>query len=188
MSDEIPSNLGPFVDELNALQLEARTSDEAISLVKPIVERWTHNPDWLDPSYRKALTDEDDHVIYIGPDGHLMILIVTWKANQTSVIHDHNTWAVIGVIQGVEKNQLWQRVDDCSNPNTAELIPGRTVTLHPHDVIAMEPDAIHCVSSCDPSGIDAVSFHIYGRDLRNTGRHKYDHKTHKVEPMLNLDT
>ena len=40
--------------------------------------------------------------LYVAPDGSFSIVALVWRPGQITRIHDHITWCVFGVIQGVE--------------------------------------------------------------------------------------
>ena len=42
------------------------------------------------------------HVLHIEPDGAFSIVALVWRPGQVTPIHDHVTWCVFGVIEGVE--------------------------------------------------------------------------------------
>jgi 3-mercaptopropionate dioxygenase len=66
------------------------------------------SPDVLTAEQR--LGDPDDycsHTLYVEPDGSFSIIAVVWRPGQLTRIHDHVTWCVVGVIQGVEHEELF---------------------------------------------------------------------------------
>src|SRR5215475_9457888 len=48
------------------------------------------------------------HVLHIERDGSFSVLALVWRPGQVTPIHDHVTWCVFGVIQGVEHEELYQ--------------------------------------------------------------------------------
>lgn len=44
-----------------------------------------------------------------------------WHPGQTTPIHDHLTWALIGVYEGEEREALFRRTDDGSHPKLAKI-------------------------------------------------------------------
>jgi 3-mercaptopropionate dioxygenase len=58
----------------------------------------------------QRLGSADDHVahnLYAEPDGSFSIVGLVWRPGQFTHIHDHVTWCVLGVIQGVEHEELF---------------------------------------------------------------------------------
>jgi predicted metal-dependent enzyme (double-stranded beta helix superfamily) len=66
-------------------------------------------------------------------------------------------WAVIGVYQGQEDNQLFARADD------GALEPTERFTLGPGQLRALDASTIHSVQATGGGYLGAV--HVYGGDL-----------------------
>ena len=47
------------------------------------------------------------HTLHVEPDGSFSIIALVWRPGQITRIHDHLTWCVFGVIQGVEHEELF---------------------------------------------------------------------------------
>jgi predicted metal-dependent enzyme (double-stranded beta helix superfamily) len=102
------------------------------------------------------------HLLHVEPDGAFSIVAVVWRAGQVTPIHDHLTWCVVGVIQGVEQEELFAcptgeylvRVGDNANPE------GSVSGFAP-------PGDIHRVHN--PADHTAISLHIYGTDISRVG-------------------
>lgn len=179
--------LAPFVDALLALDLPSHSPEKCITLVEPLVAAWAARSDeWIMPHYKQCPATEENHVIYLGDDGHLFVDVITWQPAADSAIHDHRTWAVLACVQGCEKNTLWKRLDDGSRDGYADVEKVDSRYCVPGDVLSMLPDDIHSVSNGAEDGGLAISLHVYGFDLTRTGRQKYNRDTHTVQLMPTL--
>jgi predicted metal-dependent enzyme (double-stranded beta helix superfamily) len=76
--------------------------------------------------------------------------------------HDHRMWAVIGVYQGLEHNELFVRADSGGLENVAR------VTVAAGDVRTLDPSTIHSVQAGGDGYLGAI--HVYGGDLFGTPR------------------
>jgi 3-mercaptopropionate dioxygenase len=47
------------------------------------------------------------HTLHVEPDGSFSIVGLVWRPGQITRIHDHVNWCVLGVIQGVEHEELF---------------------------------------------------------------------------------
>jgi 3-mercaptopropionate dioxygenase len=106
------------------------------------------------------------HPLHIEPDGSFSIIALVWRPGQVTRIHDHLTWCVFGVIQGVEHEDLYD----------AHLnVIGRSDN-HVGDVSGFAPPGdIHRVHNT--ADTTAISIHIYGTDVTRVGssvRRYYD--------------
>jgi 3-mercaptopropionate dioxygenase len=120
-----------------------------------------HLPDPCILTAAQRLGDPDrpaGHVLHVAPDGSFSILGLVWRPGQTTRIHDHITWCVVGVLQGIEHEDLY---DDRLNPI------GESET-HPGDVSGFAPPGdIHRIRNTGTQ--TAISLHIYGTDITRVG-------------------
>src|SRR3954447_15001132 len=106
------------------------------------------------------------HTLYVEPDGSFSIVALVWRPGQLTRIHDHVTWCVFGVIQGVEHEELFD----------ADLnLLGRNDN-HAGDVSGFAPPGdIHRVHNTGDT--TAIAIHVYGTDVTRVGssaRRYYD--------------
>jgi 3-mercaptopropionate dioxygenase len=47
--------------------------------------------------------------LHVEPDGSFSVLALLWRPRQVTRIHDHISWCVCGVIQGVEHKELFDQ-------------------------------------------------------------------------------
>ena len=95
-----------------------------------------------------------------------------WHPGQTTPIHDHLTWALIGVYEGEEREALFRRTDDGSNPRLAKIEPVSERVHKKGQVTVLGHKGIHRVDNI--SLRPTFSVHVYGRDIGNAERHSYD--------------
>src|SRR5688500_6139836 len=60
-------------------------------------------------------------ILYQGGDGRGALMLLRLPDTAPTPIHNHNTWGVAAVIEGVNRYWRWERLDDLSDPNHAEL-------------------------------------------------------------------
>ncbi len=113
------------------------------------------------------------HVLHVEPDGSFSIVTLVWLPGQTTCIHDHVSWCVVGVHMGEEHETLYRMSDDAAGPHLRLAGECR----NPAGTVAalVPPGDIHHVSN----GGDAlaVSLHIYGANIAELGssiRRRYD--------------
>lgn len=87
-------------------------------------------------------------------------------------IHNHGSWAVIGIYRGREKETWFRRVDDGSVAGRAELGPESTRITPAGGVTTVPDGVIHTVEALD--GQEAVSIHVYGTDIVTQPRSTFD--------------
>jgi predicted metal-dependent enzyme (double-stranded beta helix superfamily) len=118
------------------------------------------------------------NLIHMPEDKVFSIVGGVWQPGQTTPIHDHLTWALIGVYGGEERESLYRRTDDGSNPKIAKLEHVSEKINKRGHVTVLGSAGIHRVDniSKDP----AWSIHVYGRDIGKAERHSYDPLTGEV--------
>jgi 3-mercaptopropionate dioxygenase len=111
------------------------------------------------------------HVLHVEPDGSFSVTAMVWRPGQVTPIHDHVTWCVFGVIEGIEYEELYAIAAD--GRNLEEV--GRNQNAAGEVSGFAPPGDIHRVRNI---GDDiAVSVHVYGADITRLGtsiRRVYD--------------
>jgi predicted metal-dependent enzyme (double-stranded beta helix superfamily) len=153
---------------------------ETAQLVAAELERRLPSPDILTREQRNGdAAGYRSHVLHTEPDGTFSIVALVWRAGQVTPVHDHVTWCVFGVIQGVEQEELFTL--DAGGEYLVEA--GRS-TNHTGEIAGFAPPGdIHRVRNPGPS--TAVSIHVYGTDIFRVGssvRREY-HQTIRRAPL-----
>jgi predicted metal-dependent enzyme (double-stranded beta helix superfamily) len=138
-----------------------------VQLVAEQLRRHLPTPDVLTAQQRLGSPDGyRSHTLHVEPDSSFSIIALVWRPGQITRIHDHLTWCVFGVIQGVEHEELFD----------ADLNLVDRSDNHIGDVSGFAPPGdIHRVHNT--ADTTAISIHIYGTDVTRTGssvRRYYD--------------
>ena len=171
-----------FIDEAKDTVTEGKSESEVLKQLKPHLEKLLANRS-LPPEAFKPRDDKFAmNLIHMPDDKSFSVIGGVWSPGQTTPIHDHLTWALVGVYRGEERESLFRRLDNGSKPKFAKLElvsekinrKGHVTTLgsagiHPSDNITTTP---------------AWSIHVYGRDIGNTERHSYDPVTGEVSKFV----
>jgi 3-mercaptopropionate dioxygenase len=140
---------------------------ETAQLVAEQLRRHLPDPDVLTAEQRLGSPDGySSHTLHVEPDGAFSIIAAVWRPGQATRIHDHVTWCVVGVIQGVEHEELFdQRLNLLAvNDNHVGTVSGFA-----------PPGDIHRVYNT--GSVTAISIHVYGTDVTRIGssvRRYYD--------------
>ncbi|MFI6595060.1 cysteine dioxygenase [Nonomuraea sp. NPDC050536] len=160
------------------------TIEPLISAVRDAVGKGT---DWHDTAHYVAeelrrhlpfpdmLTTEQraqgSHLLHVEPDGTFSMVAIVWRPGQETRIHDHVTWCVFGVLQGVEHEDLFTLAEDGSSLVEAGVNANLT-----REVSGFAPPGdIHRLRNTSEE--TTISLHIYGTDLSRIGssvRRYYD--------------
>jgi predicted metal-dependent enzyme (double-stranded beta helix superfamily) len=149
-----------------AVAARASWSDTA-QLVTEQLRRHLPSPDVLTAEQRLGSADGyRSHTLHVEPDGSFSIIALVWRAGQVTRIHDHVTWCVFGVIQGIEHEELYDA--DLNLVGRSDNQVGEVSGFAP-------PGDIHRVHNTGST--TAISIHVYGTDVTRIGssvRRYYD--------------
>jgi len=159
--------LSPLVAGVRAAVQRHADWDETARLVAEELRRNLPAPDVLTPEQRLGSPDDYvGHVLHAEPDGSFSIVALVWRPGQVTRIHDHVTWCVLGVIQGIEHEELFDAALDLVGESDN----------HVGDVGGFAPPGdIHRVRNTGAE--TAISIHVYGTDVTRVGtsaRRYYD--------------
>jgi 3-mercaptopropionate dioxygenase len=115
--------------------------------------------DVLTPAQRLGSPDRPaGHTLHVEPDGAFSIVAVVWRPGQVTPIHDHTTWCVFGVLQGLEHEDVFDA--DLNMRGQSDNRVGDVNGFAP-------PGDIHRVHNTGDEV--AISVHIYGTDVTRIG-------------------
>jgi 3-mercaptopropionate dioxygenase len=103
------------------------------------------------------------HLVHAEPDGSFSIAAMVWLPGQVTAVHDHVSWCVTGVLQGIEHEEIFALGPDgtfLAETARRQNPPGTVGGFAP-------PGDIHRVRNVG-DGV-AVSMHVYGADLVRLG-------------------
>ena len=133
---------------------QAATIDAVAGALLPFLGR----RDLLAPHQQAGdSTTYRQHLLHVAPDGAWSLVALVWLPGQTTPIHDHVTWCVVGIHRGEEHESRYRLAGDHLEETEQVLGPSGTVAG------LLPPGDIHRVTN---GGADlAVSLHVYGADL-----------------------
>lgn len=103
------------------------------------------------------------HLLHAEPGGSFSIVAMVWLPGQVTPVHDHVTWCVFGVLQGVEYEELFRLSGDGRSLVQTGSSENRT-----GDVSGFAPPGdIHRVRNAG-HGV-TISLHVYGADIARLG-------------------
>ncbi len=107
------------------------------------------------------------NLIYNAPDASLSLYALVWLPGQWTPVHDHGSWGVVGIIEGVLEERSYVQLSPNRGANEdVELARGGIVLLPRGAVTSFvpNPDHIH-ITGVPAARPRAVSLHLYGRTM-----------------------
>jgi 3-mercaptopropionate dioxygenase len=163
-------SLAALTDDLDAAVRGAHPGPARVAAVGHALAPYLGDPRLLRPD--QCVGDPEhytQHVLHVAPDGAFSLVALVWLPGQTTPIHDHLSWCVVGVHTGEEHETRYRVEDD-------HLVVDGTDVAGPGSVAGLLPPGdIHRVTNS--AAVTTISLHVYGVDVSRLGssiRRRYD--------------
>lgn len=164
MSARESSSLGAMIAEIERASLVIGEPEFITRQVRAALTPWLAR-ELPEPLIRAAESCYARHMIHGDPQGRLSIVSIVLMPGQSTPIHDHNTWGVIGVVSGREREVRYRRSE------TNELLELETRFNLPGDTaVVIPPRDVHRIEGACPEGRPTVSIHVYGGNVDRVTR------------------
>lgn len=183
MAAAVSYTLDEFTRDAEAVVRSGAPEAEILRQLKPLLERLVRTPGSVP---REAFAPRKDrfanNLLYRPEDRCFSVTGGNWMPGQTTPIHDHLTWAVVGVYEGEEREAIYRRKDDGSDPGRAELEQVSARKNPKGHVTVLSHKGIHRIDnvSSEPS----LSIHVYGLDIGTAERHAYNPVTGEISRFV----
>jgi len=157
-------------------QATARTHDRSdpadcvLALAPLMLELIERSTTFLElQHYRSDASHYARNLVYDAPDGSLSLYTLVWLPGQWTPVHDHGSWGVVGILEGVLEERNYVRLSpDRGADEGIVLVRGGVILLGRGAVTSFvpNPDHIH-VTGVPPERSRAVSLHLYGRMMNS---------------------
>lgn len=193
--NQVTNPVQELVAEVRAAFETETTISRLLGQTKESLERFLANPASLDQikeslarvMARQAIpygqpVDQDGYGswrLYTDPN-HLFCIRPTHQRSTTSrQPHDHGElgWAVYGILVGETVQQIYERIDDGSEPGRAKLRPLEPIRQKAGEVIIIPVGAPHAIIA----RTENWSVVIRSREMENLWRNWYDAEAGTVE-------
>lgn len=146
----------------------AEPADCVLTLAPVMLELLESAGTFLEPRHFRS---EPDHyarnLVYATPDGNLSLYTLVWLPGQWTPVHDHGSWGVVGILEGVLEERGYVRLSpDRGIDEGIDLVRGGVILLGRGAVTSFvpNPDHIH-VTGVPLERPRAISLHLYGRTM-----------------------
>jgi 3-mercaptopropionate dioxygenase len=167
-----------FIAAVDAARTSAPSVAEAIEEIRPHFAALLADPDWLPPEYQEMAaqsgmgSNTGMWLLYRAGDGSLAFSVLVLGTGRETPVHDHLAWGLVGLYRGAQDEVVYQRRDDGSRDDFADLAVAEHNALTPGDFYTLLPENdIHHVRTT--SDITSVSLHLLGNDNGCIARRQY---------------
>jgi 3-mercaptopropionate dioxygenase len=113
--------------------------------------------------------------LYVAPDDSWSMASVVWDVGQRTPVHGHETWGVVGIYSGVEREVRYLK--PVASTAGAALTPAGEELWEPGQVsvCCTTDDDVHAVAAVGNE--PTVGIHVYGGNIGTIRRRSYDPAT-----------
>ncbi len=151
---------------------EREITDAVADRLRTLVD---HGAALVPPGMRRPRADSYAmYPLHVAADGTFSVAAAVWGVGQVTPIHDHGTWGVIGILEGIEREHRYDRPDpEADAPPT--LLDERFLGPGDVEVCCTSDQDVHEVACASP--IPTLALHVYGADIGTLERHAFDPNT-----------
>lgn len=146
---------------------EKRVFSDGKHLLMDLVSR----DDWLPESFAQPSGERyQQYLLYCDPLERFSIVSFVWGPGQTTPVHDHTVWGMVGVMRGAE---ICEEFDFDRAAGRLRSRGRHRITPGNVDLVSPRIGDIHRVSN-DLADRPSVSIHVYGANIGAVERHIYE--------------
>lgn len=158
----------------------------ALEALRPRFAELLADQEWLTPAYAAGnpLSGMGGGIgqwlLYRAGDGSLSLFSLVVPPWQSTPVHDHLAWGLVGLYRGEQMETVYGRLDDGLQEGRADLEIVERKLIKPGDFyVLLPPDGdIHAVVTT--SETPSVSIHLLGNDAGCVWRHAFEPREHTV--------
>jgi predicted metal-dependent enzyme (double-stranded beta helix superfamily) len=177
-----PTRLRSFIQSFTCLVDQAGDDVQRIFADgKMLLLALISHDDWLPEDFALPHPDRyQQYLLHCDPMERFSVVSFVWGPDQTTPVHDHTVWGMVGVMRGAEICEDFDR-----DPDTGRLQSRGTHHLASGgiDLVSTRVGDIHQVSNAFTDRT-SVSIHIYGAIIGAVQRHVYDVDTGRKTPFV----
>ncbi|WP_258405229.1 cysteine dioxygenase [Shewanella mesophila] len=181
---ENSARLREFIQSFTHLVEQVGNDEEHIFVEgKYLLSELISHDDWLPEEFAKASAERyQQYLLYCDPLERFSVVSFVWAPGQTTPVHDHTVWGMVGVMRGAELCEEYELSEVFElDPATARLraIGSHHLPTGSVDLVSPRIGDIHKVSNALKDSV-SISIHVYGANIGAVERHVYDlHSGHK---------
>ena len=170
------TDISPLRDFVRGMTGLADTSDgdEAamINGTRDLLAKLVARDDWLPEEYTREGDTYRQYLLHCDPKQRFSVVSFVWGPGQTTPVHDHMVWGLIGMLRGAETGQRFSADGD------GPMVAGPEETLEQGDIEVVSPTLgdVHKVSNAHADRT-SISIHVYGANIGAVSRHVFDPAT-----------
>ncbi|MNN29170.1 Cysteine dioxygenase type I [compost metagenome] len=158
-----------FITGLATVLDRCGAEEDILRQSKPLLYELVRHDDWLPEAFAQPHPQYyQQYLLHADSRERFSIVCFVWGPGQTTPVHDHRVWGLIGMLRGAEVSQNFELTENGLRPS------GEPIQLQPGDVEAVSPRIgdIHRVSNVHSDRV-SISIHVYGANIGAVHRAVY---------------
>ena len=175
-------SLQMFIQDMARITRDENAPAKIVAAAKPLLAQLVLWPDSIEPKFKqRGATAYGRYMLHRAP--RFNITTVVWGPGDNAKAHNHDTWGLVGVVENEIQETRFRRRDDRANPNYADLEVTDVLKNTAGMVSCLVPpgDDIHEMNNVTQR--DTVEIHVYGKDLADMPRLRFDVATKTAKPF-----
>jgi predicted metal-dependent enzyme (double-stranded beta helix superfamily) len=165
-----------FIHDMERITRDENSPTKIVAEAKPLLARLVQQPNCIEPKFKKrGATAYGRYMLHRAP--RFNVTAIVWGPADNAKAHNHDTWGLVGVVENEIQETRFRRRDEGLKPDYADLEATAVLTNRAGMVSCLVPpdDDIHEMNNI--SSRDTVEIHVYGKDLADMPRLRFDINT-----------
>ena len=173
------SRLRTFVTDFAGLLERSGDEVDVLAHGAQLLAALVAQDDWLPDDFAEPSPERyRQYLLHCDSLARFSVVSFVWGPGQSTPIHNHTVWGLVGVLRGAEISERFDVADD------GALVRGAVEQLTPGQVDAVSPRVgdIHRVSNAFTDRV-SVSIHVYGANIGAVERATFDREG-RAKPFI----
>ena len=175
------ARLRDFVSELTDIVRDGVPEAAILHNMRAPMSRLLENDDWLPDAFAAPHPERyQQYLLHCDPKQRFSVVSFVWGPGQSTPIHDHTVWGMIGMLRGSEESTRFE-----TSRHATPMRAGETTILAVGDIDCVSPTAgdVHRVRNVYDDRV-SISIHVYGANIGRVRRHVYDPATGRAKTFV----
>ncbi len=172
--------LREFVLAMTSLCRQPLDESSLLDGIRPLLAKLIESDEWLAAEFQTTHPEfYQQYLLYCDPDQRFSVQSFVWGPGQSTPIHNHTVWGMVGVLKGAERCQRYRM------EGGRVVKDGEPVILHAGDMDVVSPAVgdLHTVANA-LSDQPSVSIHVYGANIGTTPRSVFAEGSAEAKPFM----
>lgn len=162
------ARLRGFVQNMTRVVESHDAEAPLLAAAQPLLADLITHDDWLPDAFAQPNPAKyQQYLLYCDPLERFSLVSFVWGPGQTTPIHDHTVWGMVGVMRGAERCEEYALAG-----GRLERTGEHRVAVGDIDLVSPTLGDVHVVSNADPVRA-SISIHCYGANIGAVKRHVF---------------